>query len=216
MKYQQSDVFLCPNIREMKPSDYQKLEADKNFKRHYMNKTLWWKSFLLLAPACLLFIGLAGIMYMAYNERLWTLYSVPYILVFALGTVWLKAIKKYIQDRLLRKLGSYLACAGKSLGNYQGRYYFIFCKDSKRHNELLINSLSDHIKLESLSSEQLSIAKKAAIEIETAETDSPIYLKAFSVSKVLKTNRENISEGITPLLYISAKDVFVIRNKDLK
>lgn len=200
----------------MKPSEYKKLEDNKPFKRYYMNKTLWWKNFLIIAPASLLFIGLAGIMHMSYNDRLWTLYAVPYIVVFALGTIWLKGIKKYIQDKLLSKQDMYLACASRSLGNYKGRYYFIFSKDNKRHNEVLINQLADELSLDSFSDEQLSQAKKAAIEIETSEKETQMYLRGLTVGYVEKANKQSISVGITPLLYVSLKDVFVIRDKDLK
>lgn len=200
----------------MKPSEYKKLEEDKNFKRYYMRKTMWWKSFLLLAPTCLLFIGLAGILHMAYNDRIWTLYSIPYIIVFALGTIWLKGIKKYIQNKILSKKDSYLACAAKNLGDNKGRYYFIFSKDNKRHNENLINQLAEELNLESFTEEQLNQAKKTAIAITTSETETQMYLRGLTVGYVLKANRQNISGGITPLLYVSEKDVFVIRHKDLK
>lgn len=200
----------------MKPSEYKKLEDNKPFKRHYMNKTLWWKNFLIIAPACLIFIGLAGIMHMSYNDRLWTLISIPYIVVFALGTIWLKAIKKYIQDRILSKTDSYLACAAKNLGNYKGRYYFVFSKDSKRHNEPLINQLGQELSIDSFSEEQLNSAKKASIEIETSEKETQMYLRGLTVGYVTKANKQSVSEGITPLLFVSLKDVFVIREKDLR
>ncbi len=200
----------------MRPLEYKKLEDNKTFKRYYMRKTKWWKSFLLLAPTLLLFVGLAGILHMAYNDRIWTLYCLPYIIVFALGTIWLKGIKKYIQDKLVSQSHSYLACAAKSLGEKGGRHYFIYSKDNKRHNETLISRLADELDLDNLTKEQIEEAKKASIKIETSETETPIYLKAIATNLVLKANRENLASGITPLLYISLQDVFVIRNKDFK
>lgn len=199
----------------MKPSDYKKLEDNTTFKRYYMRKTAWWKSFLLLAPTLLLFVGLAGIMHMAYNDRIWTLYCLPYIIVFALGTIWLKGIKKYIQETLINRSGSFLVCAGRSLGESKGRHYFIYSKENKRHNEVLINKLAEELTIESFSEEQLEQAKKSSIAIEVADIDTEMYLRAIPTNDVLKANRENIAIGITPLLYISSKDMFVIRNKDL-
>lgn len=199
----------------MKPSDYKKLEDNTTFKRYYMRKTAWWKSFLLLAPTLLLFVGLAGIMHMAYNDRIWTLYCLPYIIVFALGTIWLKGIKKYIQETLINRSGSFLVCAGRSLGESEGRHYFIYSKENKRHNEVLINKLAEELTIESFSEEQLEQAKKSSIAIEVTDIDTEIYLRAIPTNDVLKANRENIAIGITPLLYISSKDMFVIRNKDL-
>lgn len=201
----------------MRPTEYQKLEDNKAFKRYYLSKTLWWAEYAFVPPALLMFIGLAGIMYMAYNESLWGWTGVPYILVFVLGAIWLKAIKKYVQTKILEDKTKYLLCAGRALFDLDGRYYFIFSKGSKRHNETLINKLTESLSVESFTSENLKIAKSRAINIPIdRDDDVEIFLKAIPISNVNKANNENIGGGIIPLLYISDKDIFVARNKDLK
>lgn len=200
----------------MKPSQYKELENDKSFKRYYLNKTLWWINYLFVAPALLLFIGLAGIMHMGYSDRLWNWYAIPYIAVFLIGTIWLKAIKKHVQGKILEDRDIYLVCAAQAVFDTDGRYYFIFSKDSKRHNEVLINKLAEGLSKESFADSEIQLAKKQMVEISTSEEDTQIYLRGISVNKVNKTNRKNIKEGITPLLYITPKEIFVVRNKDLK
>lgn len=199
----------------MKPSKYKELEVDQLFKRHYLNKIIWWKDFLLVAPALLIFIGIAGVIYMGQNDNLWNWYSVPYIAVLIIGSIWLKAIKKHLQKKLLDDKDKFQACAARAIGDKGGYYYFIFSTGSKRHNETLINQLAESLDINSISEEQLSASKKQMVEISTMETETTIYMKAISVNRVLKTNRENIRTGVTPLLYISPKDIFVIRRKDL-
>lgn len=200
----------------MKSSQYKELEKDKKFKKYYLQKTSWWQDYLLVPSIPLLFIGLAGIMYMASNDRLWTWYTIPYILIFIFGTILLKGAKKHVQGKILSNKGSFLACAARAIGDKEGRYYFIFSKSNKRHNESLINDLADNLSIDSFTEEELSKAKKEKTAISTTEEDTQIYLVGIKVDKVLKTNKENLGTGITPLIYISPKEVFVIRNKDLK
>lgn len=200
----------------MKPSQYQELEKNKEFKKYYLNKTLWWIDYLFVPPALLLFIGLAGILHMSYNDRLWSFFSLPYILVFFLGAVWLKSIKRNVQNKILAEDDKYLVCAGRVLFDAEGRYFFIFSKDSKRYNETLINKLGETLSEESFDREMIQKAKTEAVEIPLPEEDTPIYLKAIHVNKVLRANRQNVRTGVTPLLYISPKEVFVVRSKDLK
>lgn len=199
----------------MRPNEYKNLEQDKLFKRRYLGKILWWKNFLLIAPSLLIFIGIAGVLYVAQGDSINPYYMIPYAVVFLMGAIWLKAVKKHLQDKILNDKERFLVCASRAIGDTGGYYYFIFSKDSKRHNELLINKLAESMDISSLTAEQISLAKKGITEISTEEEETPVYLIAKSINSVLRTNRENIRTGITPLLYISPKNVFVVRRKDL-
>ena len=152
---------------------------------------------------------------MGQNDKLWDWYSIPYIAILVIGAIWLKAIKNHLQKKILNDKDKFLTCAARAIGDKGGYYYFIFSTGSKRHNETLINQLAESLDINSISEEQLSASKKQMVEISTMETETTIYMKAISVNRVLKTNRENIRTGVTPLLYISPKDIFVIRRKDL-
>ena len=200
----------------MRPSQYQELEKDNKFKKYYLQKTSWWKNYLLLPPIPLLFIGLAGIMHLGSNDQLWTWYLIPYLAIFLFGTVLLKASKKHIQNKILNDKKSLLTCAARAIGDKGARYYFIFSNENKRQNETLINRLASELSIDSFTEEELNRAKKGMVEISTSETETHIYLAGIKVDKVLRTNRENIGTGITPLLYANPKQIFVIRNKDLK
>lgn len=199
----------------MKPSQYKDMETDLLFKRRYLSKIAWWKSILLIAPTLLLFVGIAGVIYVVQNEAIASWYMIPYAVVFVMGAAWLKAVKKHLQDKLLKDNERFLVCAARAIADKGGYYYFIFTKESKRHNEALINKLGEEIDFTSLSDDDLLAARKRIIEVATQEEESTIYIKAVSVNNVLKTNRENLRTGITPLLYVSPTNVFVIRRKDL-
>lgn len=199
----------------MRPNEYKNLEQDQLFKRRYLGNILWWKNFLLIAPSLLVFIGLAGVLYMAQDGQIKSWYVVPYVVVFVLGLIWVKAVKKYLQDKLLKDKERFLACAARSIGDKGGYYYFIFTKDSKRHNEALINQLAAEVDINNLTAEDLTTAKKQMVEIKTSEQETPIYIKAFTKGNISRTNSQQIGIGITPLLYVSPKNIFVIRKKDL-
>lgn len=200
----------------MTPSQYKDLEKDKKFKRYYLSKTLWWINYIFVPPSLVLFIGLAGVMHMGYNDKLYTWTALPYILVFVLGAIWLKAAKHNVQGKILDDDSKFLACAACSVFSAKGKYFFIFSTDSKRHNENRINKLAEELTEDSFSEEQKKEAEKSPVEISIPKDDSKIYLKAITINKVKRANIANLGTGITPLLYLSSKDIFVIRNKDLK
>ena len=77
----------------MKANDYAKLEKDYDFKRHYFNNTFWWKTLLMVPPICFLFVGLVGIIYLFNSDMLVSWYIIPYLFLFTVGTIWLKALK---------------------------------------------------------------------------------------------------------------------------
>lgn len=200
----------------MKASDFVKLEKDYLFKKDYLNKTPWWKSVLLVPPTLFLFAGLVGILYLFNYDMLVSWYIIPYLLLFVIGTIWLKAIKKHIQKTKIDTSGSFLVCVGKEIEERGGDVYIAFVTDSRRHNLHYLNTPVKEISLDDiLEKYDPSILKKKSVLIGGEEEGTSMYVRAFSNSKVKKANAKWQEEGYLPILFIDERYTFIIKRKDI-
>lgn len=200
----------------MKTNDYAKLEKDYDFKRSYLNKTLWWKSILMVAPICFLFAGLVGILYLFNSDLLVSFYTIPYLILFVIGTIWLKAMKKHIQKAAMAKEGAFHVCLAASVGDKDGYTYAIFVNNTRRYDKYYITNLAKGISLHDILAKNNAPFKKEAIMIHDEESDTDMYMRAYQKKEIAKKNIGwSTDEGYFPVLYINDKDVPVIKRKDL-
>lgn len=200
----------------MKPNDYAVLEKDYNFKRSYLNKTLWWKNLAMLPPVLILFIGLAGLLYLFQYDKLYSLYAIPYILLFAVGTIWLKAMKKHLQKAAMAVPGAFHVCLASTIGEKKDILYAVFVNNTRRYDKYYITNLAQNISLHEILSENKASFYKKAVLAHDKESDSDVYVKAYAKKDVVKQNAGwSLDEGYFPVLFINEKDVPVIKRKDL-
>lgn len=198
----------------MKQDDYSRLEKNYDFKRNYLKETKWWASPLFIAPALLLFVGLVGIIYLLRNDMLLSLYLIPYLLIFVVGTIWLKAVKKHIQKTMIKKDGSFLICIAHPVAEKNGNVYAVFSTDRYRHNRHYLNNAA-----KSLSGNDSTMnedARKKSILVHDDESGADMYLRAFPVKDVKKRNKDWYKEDNFPVLFIDEKNVCIIKDKDFK
>jgi len=198
----------------MKQDDYSRLEKSYDFKRNYISETMWWASPAFIAPALLLFVGLAGIIYLLRSDMLVSLYIIPYLLIFMVGTVWLKALKKHIQKGMINKEGSFLVSIAHPVMQKNGYVYAIFTTDRYRHNKHYLNNTVKALAENNKSDN--NIARKKAIEMHEEENNTDFYLKAFPIKDIQKRNKNWNSDENFPVLYISEKHVSIIKEKDFR
>ena len=198
----------------MKPNDYIKLEKDFDFKRAYLNQTMWWKNILMVPPICLLFIGLVGMLYLFHYDKLASLYVIPYLAVFLIGTILLKAIKKHIQKTIMTTKDAFHICLAKSIGEKEGYIYTTFVNNSRRHDKYYITNLAKDISLDDLLSTQPAPFKKRSVLIKS-DNDTEIYVRAYFKKDIDKRNRDWKEEEYFPVLYIDTKYTFIVKKKDL-
>lgn len=199
----------------MKPQDYAKLEGDYSFKRSYLSKTPWWKTILIIAPICLLFVGLAGIIYILKQDMLVSLYTIPYLALFVVGTIWLKAIKRHIFKTKINTPDSFLVCLARPIHEKDNKVFSVFTIDSHRHNSYYIKNLGEKIEFEELIKKDYSLEKKGIHSIYDETSESHLFL---FVSDAKDINRKNVNwdkEETFPLLYIDKDYTFVVKAKDL-
>lgn len=199
----------------MKSQDYAKLENNYNFKRRYLNKTTWWKNILLIAPICFLFIGLAGVIYLLKNEMLASLYIIPYLIFFVIGTIWLKAIKRHIQKVKMAETNAFHVCLAKTVQENDKLVFSIFVNDTHRHNKYYIKNLAEKINIETLLAANSNLSKAGTHLVEDSENELQYYLNVSRPKDITKLNANWRNDGIFPILYIDDKYSFIVKNKDL-
>lgn len=193
----------------MKAADCNKLEADKKIKKEYLSQTKWWNTILLIPPSCFIFLGLVGLIYFFKLDLLISFYSLPFILILAIGAVWLKSVKKYIFNRALNNKESFLVCLSKEIKD-DGKYiYLAFVYNEKRHNSYYISSLVNDLEFDTSTE-----AKDRIVQVESESHDT-FYVRAFKKSLIQKRNRPWTKEAYLPLLFIDNKNIFIIKDNDL-
>lgn len=199
----------------MKANDYAKLEKDYSFKKGYINNTLWWKSILMVPPVCFLFAGLVGILYLFNLDQLVSWYIIPYLIFFVVGTVLLKAIKKYIQKTMISKPESFLICLAKPIGEKAGNTYAAFVKDTHRHNKYYIADEIKDISLDEILVTYNEPFAKRTVLVRDEENNTELYVRAFPTKDINKRNPAWREDDLFPVLYIDDKYTFIIKKKDL-
>lgn len=199
----------------MKPQDYAKLEGDYSFKISYLSKTPWWKTILIVAPICLLFVGLVGIIYILKQDMLVSLYTIPYLALFVVGTIWLKAIKRHIFKTKINTPDSFLVCLARPIHEKDNKVFSVFITDSHRHNSYYIKNLGEKIELEELIKKDSSLEKKGIHSIYDETSESHLFLFVSDAKDINKKNVNWDKEETFPLLYIDKDYTFVVKAKDL-
>ena len=199
----------------MKPNDYAKLEKDYSFKKNYLNSTLWWKNILMIPPVCLLFVGLVGILYLFNLDKLVSWYIIPYLLLFVVGTILLKAMKKHIQKTAINRPDSFLICLAKPIGEKDGYTYTAFVKDSHRHNKHYIANEIKDISTDDILNNHNAPFRKKTVLIHNDESGSDLCIRAYTNRDLNRRSSTWREDGLIPVLYIDDKYTFIIKKKDL-
>ncbi|MDR2953718.1 MAG: hypothetical protein LBV43_01385 [Prevotella sp.] len=199
----------------MKPDDYAKLEKDYSFKRSYLNNTPWWKNLAMLPPVLLLFAGLIGILYLFRNDMLASLYIIPYIVLFVLGTIFLKTTKGYIQKQKINKEGAFRVCLAKPFWEKSGHVYVAFVTDSHRYNKHYINNLVKNISLDSIIEKYSPSMKRQSHLVHDEESNMDFYIRIYDDKDITKRNATWRDEYLFPVLYIDDQYTYIIKKKDL-
>lgn len=201
----------------MKASDYKTLEKEYEFKKSYLNSTSWWRSILLVPPCCFLFVGLIGILYLFNHDMLVSFYLIPYIVLFLLGTIWLKTVRKYLQKAAMTAPGAFQICMAKPIGERNGYIYTVFANDNKRHDKHYIANLIESMPVESIIEENEILAKKKTIFLRDSDlSDTGLYLRAYFNNDITKRNPSWKADGFFPVLYINEKYTPVVKRVHLQ
>lgn len=191
-----------------------KLESNLAFKKDYLNKTGWWKTSRIIPPIFFLFIGLFGLLYLLNLNKLISVYAIPFVLLFAIATLWLKTVKKYITDTSVSVPGSFLACTAKAVETDDKYAYVVFVTDGKRHYEHNIAKFAKELAAD-ISPDIKKQAVKQAISLTEEATDTNFYFKALKIKDILKQDKNWTTDICVPIIFVNETHVYVIKKKYL-
>lgn len=199
----------------MKINDYIKLENDRTFKKKYLSLTSWWKTFSLVPSILFLFLGLFGMLYLLSYDLLISYYTIPFVVIFIVGTILFKSVKRHIYNELLNDPDGFKVCVSSPIYT-QGAYtYLAFVNGQKRHNDHFIRQFIDNVdksKIEPL----INKSSKIPVCLSDKESNIDYFVIAYKTHDINKENAVRKKDESIPLLYINDKNVFVIKGKDLK
>lgn len=199
----------------MKSTILSDLEKDRKFKRNNFPSSLFYTNFLFIAPSLLIFCGLAGALYLFKINQLISLIVIPYIVLFVIGTIWLKSIRLHIVRSKIDNEDSFLTCWAIPVQEEKNISYFLFTTNNKRHDKYYIENLKKKIKIDFEEYIQ-NIKKGQSIFLSSDSiTEEKVYLGALDNS-IIKRKNPNRSEGENlPILFIDEKHIDVIQGRHL-
>jgi len=199
----------------MRPDDYAKLEKNVKFKKSYLNNTKWWKHAALMAPVVLMFGGLVGILYLFNMDKLISVSVIPYLLLFAVGTILFKAIKVNLQKRKMSEPGSGHVCMAVPVGEKDGYTYVVFTNDTHRYNKHYVKNLAKESSSLYIFERGGDVVKKKSLLIQDPGDKAGYYARAYKTKDIDKANPGWKNEGSFAVLYIDDNDTPVIKSRDL-
>ncbi|MDU1903258.1 MAG: hypothetical protein E6772_00630 [Dysgonomonas sp.] len=111
-----------------------KLEKNDKLKKKVFGKNIW-KNYAMLPPSLLLFIGIFGLIYLLNLDLLISLYSIPFVILFILGTIWFKATKKYLINKKIAESQIFIVCLAIPLIKERKRTILVFSTGKNRNNK---------------------------------------------------------------------------------
>jgi len=206
----------------MNVNNLSKLEKDIKFKKENFPKNFWYKQIAIYPPSAILFIALFGLVYLLNVDMLLTYYAIPFVLLLLLGAIWLKTVKKYITDTIIKKEEGFLVCLAQVFEEKKGFFYIVFDTSKKRHDKHQINNIAKHIKAEMDTNNKdimNAINSKRATSVTPYNTElfkeNEVFIKALPKTEILKLRPNcNVNDHI-PIIFFNKKNIIVVKPKYL-
>jgi hypothetical protein len=191
-----------------------KLEKNNQLKRKFYLKGIW-RNYAFIPPTLILFASIFGILYLLNSDMLISLYAIPFIVIFIVGTIWLKATRKYLVDQKIASENTFLICTAIPLTKIKNQTIIIFSTGNSRHNknylerkkqEILTNDTSYINKL------NINKLKKEVQQLESTD----IYLSVLSpISSIIKKG-EKTNNKTYHIIYTTPYRISYILEQELK
>lgn len=114
------------------------IEKNKKFKHYIFSKSIW-QNYAFVPPTLVLFGGLFGLLFLYQNDLLISWYSIPFIAIFTIGTIWFKSIRKYLINKKIKESDNFVICVTTPLINTNKNTLLLFTTNQNRHNVDFIN-----------------------------------------------------------------------------
>lgn len=198
----------------MSSTKYSDLEQNVKFKSRFVPKNIWFKNFIyLLAPVILLVFSVFSILYIFEAGRITSLITLPYVLIFVVGIVFLRLSRIYILKKEVSRRGHYLVCLGKVVKEDNDEVYLAFSTAEKRQDK---NFLERQIK--QLNADALPVldVKDEVYCLDASENGEKLNLKVLSKKKIYGKKNAKEGDDIFLLEYVDDSLVVPIATKSMK
>lgn len=158
----------------MNADKLQQIEKNKKVRRKFYSKEIW-KSYAIVPPSGVLFIALFGFLYLFNNDLLISWYAVPFVVLLILGTVWLKATRKYIINQKISDNKTFMICLSIPLTKMNGKTIRVFSAGNNRHNKYYLEKEKKYV-LERIESDPSFLKFVSSHKSVQAIPDTDLYI----------------------------------------
>lgn len=114
-----------------------KLENSTKLKKKVFGRNIW-KNYAFIPPSIVMFVGILGIVYLLNLDKLVSLYSIPFILIFFIGTIWLKSTKRYLVNQKIENTDEFLICLSIPFLTRDKKTVILFSSGKNRNNRYFL------------------------------------------------------------------------------
>lgn len=184
-----------------------KLENNIKLKKKILSKGVW-KNYAIVPPSLVLFVGILGIVYLLNTDKLISLYSIPFILIFIIGTIWIKAVRRYIINKKISDNTTFLVCPAILFKKEGKKKAILFSIGRNRHNKYYLEKERKEL-LDNQTN--LSFSGKQARQIE----GSDIFMMELPVTEKILKKRHNSNDEYL-VIYTGSGAIDFLSPDDLK
>ncbi|QIK53469.1 hypothetical protein G7051_03535 [Dysgonomonas sp. HDW5B] len=196
----------------MNTDKIQRLERNEKFRRKFYAKGVW-RNYAIVPPSGILFVALFGFLYLFNVDHLMSLYAIPFIILLLLGTIWLKATRKYIINQKISGKQPFAICLSIPLMKKNGKTIMMFSAGSNRLNKYYLEKEKKEI-LDRIGSDADFVGVNPLNKLLVAVPETDIYLiyPSFSDRLSNKTttstvNRYVIFDNLEKIRYITLREM---------
>lgn len=165
----------------MNSDKIKKLENSEKLKKKIFGKDIW-RNYAIIPPSLVLFSGITGLVYLLNIDKLISVYCIPFVIIFLLGTIWLKATQKYIIKKKTTDAETFILCLSIPLKEEGGETIMIFSTGKNRNNKHYLEKEKQDI----LQNPDIDLSgiSQTVYQID----DSDIYLTTLpKIKKIIKS-----------------------------
>lgn len=195
------------NLNQMNSDKISKLEKSPKLKKRIFGKSIW-KNYAIVPPSLLLFVGIFGMIYLLNLDKLISVYTIPFAVIFILGTILFKATKRHIVTKRISDNETFIVCLAIPFVTEGKKATLLFSTSKNRNNKYYLEK-----EKQDLLADFINYNNKNSGIIPTNKED--IFLTSLPLTKKFSTNTNKSAEGYW-LVYTGGNSVHFLTNDDIR
>ncbi|MDL2214693.1 hypothetical protein LJC00_00700 [Dysgonomonas sp. OttesenSCG-928-M03] len=190
----------------MNNNNIKELENSVKLKKRIFSKNIW-KNYAIIPPAIVLFTGILGVVYLLNIDKLLTWYAIPFLVIFALGTIWLKSTRRYLINKKISDSNEFLICLSIPLIKKENKTIMLFSTGKNRNNKHYLEKEKKDILGYDLDGINLSHINNKPKQVN----DSDIFIVQLPLSKKFSGKSQNeywvIFSGADSIDFLTSSEI---------